>query len=192
MREIFHFERACHFHVLRLVLHTVALLFCGEFFVCQRASLCFPVRNQFNPDQSMKNHFKSIAGAALALTSIVSVCVAQESVVGKWKGDIDSQIGIQKYTYDFKLDGTNVTGKAYSETQMGTNDVALADIKINQDEITFTEPMKFQDNAVSIAYTGKINGDEIKFHRKVGDFAEEDFVAKRVTDAGTNSPPAQP
>ena len=64
----------------------------------------------------MKNHFKSIALAALALATIVSVCSAAESVVGKWKAEFDSQIGVQKYTYDFKLDGTNVTGKAYSET----------------------------------------------------------------------------
>src|SRR5471032_2267781 len=127
----------------------------------------------------MKNYFKQIALAALALASIVSVCGAQDSVAGKWKAEFDSQIGVQKYTYDFKLDGTNLTGKASSETQMGTNNTALADIKINKDDITFTEPMKFQDNAVSIAYTGKINGDEIKFHRKVGDIAEEDLVAKR-------------
>jgi hypothetical protein len=140
----------------------------------------------------MKNHFKSIALAALALASIVSVCGAQESVAGKWKAEFDSQIGVQKYTYEFKLDGTNLTGKASSETQMGTNDVSLSDIKVSQDEITFTEPMKFQDNSISIAYTGKINGDEIKFHRKVGDVAEEDLVAKRVTDSGTNSAPAKP
>ena len=53
-----------------------------------------------------------------------------------------------------------------------------------------------------------MSGDEIKFHRQVGDFAEEDFVAKRVKEAepkaevkpeakaetkkGTNSPPAKP
>jgi hypothetical protein len=169
-----------------------AAKFHGDFFVCQPAGLCFHARNQFNPDQPMKNHFKSIALAALALAAIVSVCSAAESVVGKWKAEFDSQIGVQKYTYDFKLDGTNFTGRAASETQMGTNDVALADIKVSQDEITFTEPMKFQDNAINIAYTGKINGDEIKFHRKVGDVAEEDLVAKRVTDAGTNSPAAKP
>lgn len=140
----------------------------------------------------MKNHFKSSALAALALASTVAVCTAEEPVVGKWKGDIDSQIGIQKYTYDFKLDGTNVTGKAFSETPMGTNTVPLTDLKIAKDEITFTEPMKFQDNAVSITYTGKIKGDEIKFHRKVGDFAEEDFVAKRVLETATNAPAAKP
>lgn len=140
----------------------------------------------------MKNYFKSFALAVLVFAIIAPMCGAQESVVGKWKAQFDSQIGVQKYTYDFKLDGTNLTGTASSETQMGTNAVSLTDIKINQDEITFTEPMKFQDNSVSIAYTGKISADEIKFHRKVGDIADEDLVAKRVTDASTNSPPAKP
>jgi hypothetical protein len=31
-----------------------------------------------------------------------------------------------------------------------------------------------------ITYTGTLSGDELKLHRKVGDFAEEDLVAKRV------------
>ena len=33
-----------------------------------------------------------------------------------------------------------------------------------------------------IEYTGKVSGDEIKLHRKVGDIAEEDLVAKRVKE----------
>ena len=63
---------------------------------------------------------------------------------------------------------------------------------------------RFDDNDIRIEYTGKVNGDEIKLHRKVGDFAEEDLVAKRVKQAtlssnvqraetaGTNLPPAKP
>ena len=152
----------------------------------------------------MKNYFKSITLASLALASVTSVCSAEESVAGKWKGEFDSQIGVQKYTYDFKLDGTNLTGKAVGEKPTGTNEVAITEGKINKDEISFIEPLKFQDNDIRIEYTGKIKGDEIKFHRKVGDFAEEDFVAKRVTETdaksdakpetkpGTNSPPAKP
>jgi hypothetical protein len=128
------------------------------------------------------------------------VCSAEESVAGKWKGEFDSQIGVQKYTYDFKLDGTNLTGKALGEKETGTNEVVITEGKINKDEISFIEPLKIQDNEIRIEYTGKIKGDEIKFHRKVGDFAEEDFVAKRVketgakseTKPGTNSPPTKP
>lgn len=148
----------------------------------------------------MKNYFKTIALASLALASVTSVCSAEESVAGKWKGEFDSQIGVQKYTYDFKLDGTNLTGKALGEKETGTNEVAITEGKINKDEISFIEPLKIQDNEIRIEYTGKIKGDEIKFHRKVGDFAEEDFVAKRLketgakseTKPGTNSPPTKP
>ena len=139
----------------------------------------------------MKNYSKSIAATALAIVSFTSLCIAEDSVVGKWKGDIDTQIGVQKYTYEFKLEGTNITGKAYSENQMGTNEVSLTAIKLDKDEIKFAEQMKFQDNNIDIAYTGKIKGDDITFHRKVGELAEEDFVAKRVK-AVTNAPAAKP
>jgi len=40
--------------------------------------------------------------------------------------------------------------------------------------------LDFQGNAIPIRYSGKVSGDEIKFTRKVGDFATEEFVAKRV------------
>ena len=39
-----------------------------------------------------------------------------------------------------------------------------------------------QNNEIRIEYKGKINGDEISFTRKVGDFATEQFVAKRVKE----------
>jgi enterochelin esterase-like enzyme len=50
--------------------------------------------------------------------------------------------------------------------------------------------LKFQDNEVRIDYTGKVADKEIKFTRKVGDIATEEFVAKRVEAgaAATASP----
>jgi hypothetical protein len=50
---------------------------------------------------------------------------------------------------------------------------------IEGDNISFVENIDFNGNAIRIEYAGKISGDEIKFTRKVGDFATEDFVAKR-------------
>ena len=154
--------------------------------------------------KNMKTYTKSIALAALTLALAGSAWSADTTVAGKWKGQFDSQIGLQKYTYEFKVDGTNLTGNAIGIRDNGTNNVAIAEGKINKDEISFVEPLKFQDNELRIEYTGKVAGDEIKFHRKVGDFAEEDFVAKRVKEAepktevkpeakaATNSPPAKP
>jgi hypothetical protein len=106
---------------------------------------------------------------------------ASVTIAGKWQSDFDTQIGLQKYVYEFKLDGENLTGTAAHDLN---GEKATADIKgkVTGGDITFTEPFKFQDQTIDITYTGKINGDEIKFTRKVGDFATEDLVAHRVKE----------
>jgi len=131
----------------------------------------------------MKNIIKTFGLAAFAL-ALVGSTQAQNNVAGKWKAQFDSQIGTQKYTFEFKLDGTNLTGRAVSERETATNDVAITNGKVDGDKISFSEPLKIQDNDVVVEYSGTIAGDEIKLHRKVGEFAEYDIVAKRVTDAG--------
>ena len=147
----------------------------------------------------MKTFLNALITATCALT-FAGAARAQDSVAGKWHGEFDSPVGHQSYIYTFAVDGTNLTGRAFGIRDNGTNDVAITDGKINQDEITFVEPLSFDGNDVRIEYTGKVSGDEIKMHRKVGDFAEEDLVAKRVKDGDaqpaaatdTNSPPAKP
>ena len=127
----------------------------------------------------MKNIIKTTGLAAFAL-AFVGTAQAQDTVAGKWQGQFDSQIGLQKYTYDFKVAGTNLTGTAIGEREMGTNEVTLTEGTVSTNSIFFVEPLKFGGNDIRIEYTGNVSGDEINFHRKVGDIAEEDFVAKRV------------
>ena len=141
------------------------------------------IQSDSNQVQNMKTHIIAIALAAFTLALTGSAWSADTTVAGRWKGQFDSQIGLQKYTYEFKVDGTNLTGRAIGERQVGTNNVAITEGKIKQDEISFVEPETFQGMELRVEYTGKVSGDEIKFHRKVGDFAEEDFVAKRVKEA---------
>jgi hypothetical protein len=151
----------------------------------------------------MKTCIQTLTIAACAL-AFAGAARADDSVAGTWKGQFDSRIGRQRYTYVFKVDGTNVTGTATGERETGTNTVAITEGKISNDEISFIEPLKFRDNELRIEYAGKMNGDQIEFHRKVGDVAEEDFVAhrirhtsitsgmKRAPKADTNTPPARP
>jgi hypothetical protein len=177
--------------------------FAGEYSLSSPARFWLPMAVQIKP-KIMKTYTKSIALAAFALALAGSAWSADTSVAGKWKGQFDSQIGVQKYTYEFKVDGTNLTGTAMGEKEMGTNTVIITEGRVNKDTIFFVEPLKFQDQDIRIEYTGKVSGDEIKLHRKVGDFAEEDLVAKRVKEGepmveakpeakpGTNSPAAKP
>jgi hypothetical protein len=176
--------------------------FAGEYSLSFFARFWLPMAVQIKT-KNMKTYTKSIALAAFAL-AFVGTAWAQDTVTGKWKGQFDSQIGLQKYTFDFKVAGTNLTGKATAEREMGTNEVAITEGTVRTNGIFFVEPLKFGDNDIRIEYTGKVSGDEIKFHRKVGDVAEEDFVAKRAkasdakseaqpeTKVDTNSPPAKP
>jgi hypothetical protein len=96
---------------------------------------------------------------------------------GKWTAQFDTQIGTQKYTFEFHVDGTKLTGKAVNE-QFGSTEIIEG--KIDGDSISFVEPLVYQGNELRIAYTGKIDGDTIKFTRKVGDFATEELTATRM------------
>lgn len=102
---------------------------------------------------------------------------AAPDISGKWKTVIETPMGQLDYTYDFVVKETTLTGKIKSN--MGASDVI--DGKIDGDKVSFVEIFKIEDMDVRITYSGQItSADEIKFTRQVGNFATEQFVAKRV------------
>ncbi len=101
-------------------------------------------------------------------------------ISGKWQAEFDTQIGRQKYTFTFRVEGEKVIGIAESEIMGEKHKADLKDVKIVGEEVTFVEMLDFQGNAISISYKGKMAGDEIKFTRQVGEFATEELVAKRI------------
>lgn len=125
---------------------------------------------------------KSSLLAALVATFALIATARAADIDGKWKAEFDSQIGKQTYVFEFKADGEKLTGKAVSERQEQKAEVEIKSGKIVKDEVSFTEALKFQDNEVVVEYKGKLVGSELKLHRKVGDLAEYDIVAKRVVE----------
>jgi enterochelin esterase-like enzyme len=112
-------------------------------------------------------------------------------VTGTWKSEFDSQIGLQKYTYTLKQDGTNLTGKANSEVNDQKRETELKEGKVDGDKIAFVEMLNFQGNDIRISYKGTISTNEMKLTRAVGDFAKEEIVAKRDGAAPTAAAPGQ-
>jgi hypothetical protein len=115
---------------------------------------------------------------AIVLCFVLLMFVASISaadVSGKWTASFDTQIGVQNYTYDFKVDGEKLSGTAKSQFGQGPIEGT-----VKGDEITFAENLDFNGQQIRITYKGKISGDEIKFTRQVGDFGNEDLVAKRA------------
>ena len=114
------------------------------------------------------------ASVLLALCFVMTAFAADPA--GKWTTTISTQIGELAYSYDFKVEGDKLTGKAKS--QFG--DIEITEGKVNGDHLTFVENIEYNGTAIRIAYQGKVTGDEIKFTRQVGDFGTEEFVAKRA------------
>lgn len=110
----------------------------------------------------------------LLLAALVSA--RAEDISGTWKASFDTQIGQQNYTYTFAVKDGVLTGTAKSD--MGETE--LKEGKVAGDTVTFVENLSFQGMDIRIEYTGKIvSADEIRFTRKVADFATEELVAKR-------------
>lgn len=116
-----------------------------------------------------------------AAFAFLTLAVAQAAdLAGKWTSEFDSQIGPQKYIYNFKVEGGKTTGKATYDHSMGKGDSVLSDINVDKDDVSFSEAVHTSDMDLLITYKGKISGDEMKLHRVVGDYGSEDIVVKRA------------
>src|SRR5579883_2052535 len=90
-------------------------------------------------------------------------------VAGKWQAEFDSPVGVQKYVYEFKVDGETLTGTATGEREGRRRDpVNVKEGKVKGDDISFIETITIMDMEVPVKYTGKIVGDEIRLKREVG------------------------
>lgn len=128
----------------------------------------------------MKNLFKFAGSIAMAFA--LSAAAHAADITGKWNCEFDSQMGVQKYVFEFKAEGEKLTGKATSTRQDQKIESEIKGGKIVKDEVSFSETLKFQDQEIIVEYKGKLVGDELKLHRKVGEFAEYDIVAKRAVE----------
>ena len=133
----------------------------------------------------MKPQFSLIVVILSAFGAISAARAA--GIDGKWAAEFDTQVGVQKYVFEFRAEGEKLTGKA-TWWRMEIRCDPFIEGKIADGTVTFVELMTFQDMDVPIAYTGKLAGDELRFTRVVGDFATEDFVAKRVVAEAAAAP----
>jgi len=119
---------------------------------------------------------KTLIGAVIAVAMAAAAFAAD--VTGTWTATFDTQVGAQKYTYTFKVDGNKLTGKAKSE--LAGTESEIAEGTVNGDDISFVENLNFQDMPLRIVYKGKIAGDDLKLTRTILDMFTEEAVAKRV------------
>lgn len=119
----------------------------------------------------------------LLLISVVLLCLVPAfaaDISGKWTTAIQTAIGEMNYTFEFKVDGEKLTGKAVMSMDGGSSESAITEGSVKGDQISFVEILKVQGQELKVEYTGKIAGDEINCSRQVGSYGTEDFVIKRA------------
>ena len=119
----------------------------------------------------MRNGSIWLTGTLAILLSVVAVAA---DISGKWKAEFNTPDGTQRVnTFSFKVDGGKLTGTVAG----GQDETQIQNAKINGDEISFTAERPFG----TFTYSGKVNGNEIKFKVTFNDQNFE-MTAKRVAD----------
>ena len=121
--------------------------------------------------------------SVLLIVSVLLLCFAPAlaaDISGKWTTVITTMIGDMNYTFEFKVEGAKLTGKAVMSMGGESSESAIAEGSVKGDEISFVETLKAQGQELRCEYKAKISGDEIRGSRVVGSYGTEEFVAKRV------------
>ncbi len=113
----------------------------------------------------------------LILSGFMTASAQNKSVAGEWEAEWNAGIGVMTCHYTFKVDGNVITGKVSAEMNGTESESEITEGKIEGDTIAFAWTF---DDTVKMVYTGKVNGDEIKFSRQPGRYATEEAVATRV------------
>lgn len=114
---------------------------------------------------------------ALLFVALGAVSALAAGFDGKWTADIAGRNGnTTTTTFEFTVSGASVTGKI--TTPRGSTDIS--DGKVSGNTITFSTTMQMQGNSMTQSYTGTLDGDTIKFSRKMGDNPATEFVAKKA------------
>jgi hypothetical protein len=138
-------------------------------------------------------------GLTVLLFALSSVAALAADFNGKWTADVPGRNGnTQTITFDFHVDGSTLTGKV--TTMRGDMDISNG--KVDGDNISFDQVMNFNGNSMTMSYTGKADGDTIKFTRSMagggggngggGGRPPVEFVAKRGGAAAPAAPAAPP
>ena len=98
-------------------------------------------------------------------------------ISGKWTGKFITPVGINNYTYNFQVNGNVLTGDTSSSD---TGKSTVQNGKFDGTNLSFTEPSHYNGAAMTVVYTGVVQGDTIKLTRKFGEFPPDTFVIKRA------------
>ena len=114
---------------------------------------------------------KSLLTLAALVLAVPAFCA---DATGTWKGSVETPNGARETTIKLKAEGAKLTGTVSGRQ----SDSEIKDGKVDGDNVSFSVVRNFGGNEITMKYTGKLAGDEIKFHVNAGE-REYDMTAKR-------------
>ena len=123
----------------------------------------------------MPSPARKLTTALVLALSLVAAPAFAADVDGKWAGTISTPGGDFPVAFEFKADGTTLTGTTQSPDGMSIN---IKDGKIDGDKVTFGVTLDFGGMALDIAYSGVVTPSEMKMKADVAGMALE-FVVKK-------------
>lgn len=106
----------------------------------------------------------------LLLFAVFALTLSAADISGTWKGSADTPMGTIERTFVFHVDGSKLTGDSTSSM---TGKSELQNGKVDGDNVSFDIKASIQGNDVTIHYTGKASGDEIKLTAHVEGMDQE-------------------
>jgi len=100
-----------------------------------------------------------LTGMVLILAMAVTAVGAD--IGGKWIAEQENPQGTQQTTFDFKVNGTTLTGMVTSGGRQG--EAEISEGKIDGNTITFAVVRTMGENEMRTLYKGTVSGDEIRF-----------------------------
>lgn len=108
--------------------------------------------------------------AAIFMMLTMAVAAFAADVTGKWKATTEGPNGAMEITFDLKVEGHKITGKAVGD--MG--EMPITEGTIDGDKISFT----VETDQFKVIHKGTVSGNEMKLKVDMGDNTM-DMVARR-------------
>ena len=101
---------------------------------------------------------------ALAAVILIALPAAAQDVTGKWEGTAPGRGGEMTMTFEFTVDGENLTGTVKSEL---TGKSEITDGKVDGNRIEFKQSFEARGATRTFAFTGVLDGDELTMTRTI-------------------------
>ena len=112
---------------------------------------------------------RTLIAALLLLSNCVTLALATD-ISGRWEMEFSTVNGPEKYFYELKVEGENITGKSLGRVGEERPEAVLKEGKIKGDEISWLEYLKDADGKeIKVETTGKIHGDQLIVVRSPSD-----------------------